>query len=95
MKIIIALLIISIAPIIQAKTQGAAIVNGTKSAMPIAKTQRVSVNKVEYTARAKSGFCFAVKGGKVIYMSVEKAEKFGAETFTMSHSARRYAAKQK
>ena len=74
------------------KHRGAAIQNATESAMPMARKQKVGDTRI-YTARAKPGFVFAVKSGKVIYMDAKRAAKLGAACFSMSHAARREAAK--
>jgi hypothetical protein len=95
MKLIIALLIISLSPVIHAKTQGVSIINATKQGMPMARKQRISPTSYIYTARAKKGFCFAVKGKKIAYMSKEMATKLKAKQFSLSHEARKFAALSK
>jgi hypothetical protein len=74
------------------KHRGAAIQNATESAMPMARKQKVGDTRI-YTARAKPGFTFAVKSGKVIYMDAKRAAKLGAACFSMSHAARIEAAR--
>ena len=74
------------------KHRGAAIQNATESAMPMARKQKVGYTRI-YTARAKPGFTFAVKNGKVIYMDAKRAAKLGAACFSMSHAARLEAAR--
>ena len=74
------------------KSQGEAIPNATKSAMPIARKQKVG-KLYFYTARAKTGFCFAVKNGKIAYMSIERADKLEAKKYSYSHIARRFVTK--
>lgn len=76
--------------------KGVSISNATKSAMPIARKQKVGSGVTAYyiyTAKAKSGFCFAVKGKKIVYMRKESATKYGAKQFSMSHTARAAARK--
>jgi hypothetical protein len=76
--------------------RGAAITNATKSGMPMARKQRIETSKggkFIYTAIAKPRFCFAVKNGRIAYMSEENAVKFGATRFRLSSDARKAAAK--
>tara|TARA_R110000851_G_C12972602_1_gene555464 strand:- start:386 stop:664 length:279 start_codon:yes stop_codon:yes gene_type:complete len=89
MKIIIALLLVSLSPMMDAKTKDS-ISNASGSGMPIAKSQRVG-DKHIHTAKAKKGFCFAVKGKRIIYMTEEMADKHEATKFSMSHEARKFA----
>ena len=79
-------------PAASQKHYGAAIQNASESAMPMARKQMVGYAKI-YTARAKPGFTFAVKNGKVLYMDAKRAAKLGAECFRMSHLARLEAAR--
>ena len=79
-------------PAANQKHRGAAIQNATESAMPMARKQKVGDTRI-YTARAKSGYTFAVKNGKVLYMDVKRATKLSAKLFSMSHLARKEAAK--
>ena len=72
--------------------RGVAIQNATESAMPMARKQKVGKTMI-YTARAKSGYTFAVKNGKVLYMDAKRAAKLGAKLFSMSHLARKEAAR--
>ena len=72
--------------------RGVAIKNATESAMPMARKQTVGKTRI-YTARAKPGYTFAVKNGKVLYMGAKRAAKLGAKLFSMSHLARKEAAK--
>jgi hypothetical protein len=72
------------------RVKGAAIINATKSGMPVARKQRIGKTYI-YTARAKEGFCWAVKGEKIAYMSNERAVEFGAVRFRLSHLARKAA----
>ena len=79
-------------PAANQKHRGVAIQNATESAMPMARKQTVGKTRI-YTARAKPGYTFAVKNGKVLYMDAKRAAKLGAKLFSMSHLARKEAAK--
>lgn len=76
------------------RVKGEAITNATKAGMPIARKQRIETSRGTsfiYTAIAKKGYCFAVKSGRIAYMSNERAAKLGVRTFSMSHKARTFA----
>ena len=76
------------------RMKGEAITNATKAGMPVARTQRIGKGSDSirvYTAIAKRGYCFAVKNGRIAYISNERAAKLGARTFSMSHRARAFA----
>jgi len=76
------------------KIQGRSIQNVSKGAMPVAKMQQVGgTGRKIYTSRAKAGYCFAVKNGKILYMSTQRAIKLEAKTYTWSHHAQSSASK--
>ena len=64
--------------------QASYIQNASGAAMPIAKKQLLGDSFI-YTAIAKKGYTFAVKNNRVIYMSIENANKHKASK--CSHSA--------
>jgi len=88
--VLLAALLAGSLPAAGQKHRGAAIHNATESAMPIARKQKVG-KAIIYTARAKHGYTFAVKNGKVLYMDAKRAAKLGAACFSMSHRARKEA----
>lgn len=70
------------------KIRGQSIQNVSKGAMPVAKMQQVGgTGRKIYTARAKTGYCFAVKNGKILYMSTQRATKLEAQTYAWAHHA--------
>lgn len=65
----------------------ASITNASGRAMPIERKQK-SRYYGRFTAIAKSGYTFAVKNNRIIYMSKERAISCGAKQFDASHKAR-------
>ena len=74
------------------RSKSASIINASKAPMPIERKQVVG-DHLYRTARAKAGYCFAVKNNKIAYMSVKRAAAAKAKPFTYSHRARREASK--
>lgn len=50
-------------------------------------------NAVKGGRAAESGYCFAVKKGKLIYMKKDKADKLGAIPFRYQRNAKSYIVK--
>ena len=75
-------------PAANQKIRGRAIQNVSKGAMPVARMQKVgNTGRKIYTSRAKAGYCFAVKNGKILYMSTQRAIKLEAQTYAWANHA--------